>query len=338
MDFSLSHYDDGIERNRTKTMSTADTLLPAEVDEVPTQPSLSESLEAEQEKEATTNAAPDELKEPSEQGQAGEEPLMNQEPLSTTTLPSPVALAASVLPAGAVDTDHHDQPVGEEQQGAHYEPFNYATGAPATLPVENDEVMKDAGTDLTANVAVTESDTNSEGLNLKHDEDHPSEQEMQAMEQAVMAEASMSTDSAMAPPPIKKRRIGSKRSSVRPWNDMLYELLKYRMTHGHVMVPFKTGGDLGKWVSQQRTQYANVQKAMREKPVQALTNSEYLTEERMRVLTSIGFVWDVVQADNDARWKKRYDELKNYRLANGHCNVPQSTDLGKWVKVCTLDV
>ena len=62
--------------------------------------------------------------------------------------------------------------------------------------------MKDAGTDLTTNV-VTENETNAEGLNLKHDEDHPSEQEMQAMEQAVMAEASMSTDSAMGPPPIK---------------------------------------------------------------------------------------------------------------------------------------
>ena len=129
-------YDDATERSRTKTMSTADTLLPAEVDEVPTQPSLSESLDGEQEKAITTNAAPDEVKEPSEQGQVGEEPLMHQEPsLSTTTLPSPVALAASVLPTGAVDTDHH-QPVVEEQQGAHYEPFNYAPGAPVTLPVE----------------------------------------------------------------------------------------------------------------------------------------------------------------------------------------------------------
>jgi hypothetical protein len=117
------------------------------------------------------------------------------------------------------------------------------------------------------------------------------------------------------------------------------------------MVPFKTGGDLGKWVSNQRAQYANLLKNMSNKaslgapgsflndPRGGLTNhgsgyvGESLTEERMRVLTSIGFVWDVVQADNDARWKKRFDELKTWRLENGHCNVPQSTELGKWVKV-----
>ena len=35
---------------------------------------------------------------------------------------------------------------------------------------------------------------------------------------------------------------------------------------------------------------------------QSQDGAERLTEERMKVLTSIGFVWDVVQADNDARW------------------------------------
>lgn len=64
--------------------------------------------------------------------------------------------------------------------------------------------------------------------------------------------------------------------------------------------------------------------------------TERLTEERMKVLTSIGFVWDVVQADNDARWKKRYEELLHYKTVNGHCNVPQSTDLGKVRKMRIL--
>ena len=39
------------------------------------------------------------------------------------------------------------------------------------------------------------------------------------------------------------------------------------------------------------------------------------------------------QADNDARWKRRFEELKEYKEVHGHCNVPQSTDLGKWVKM-----
>lgn len=306
-------------------MTTADTLLHAEVDEVP-EPATMEPMEEENE---ATNAAQNGGEEPSEQGQAKAEHQEQQElPGTNHGLPPPVALATSVLPAGTVES-HTPIQVTQEQQHAHYEPFNYAP-APG-LPEDSDQVMKDGGTDLTANGL----DTNAgmEGMNhLKHEEEHPSEQEMRAMEHAVMAEVSVPGDGTISAPPLKKRRTGSKRSAVRPWNDMLYELLKYRMAHGHVMVPFKTGGDLGKWVSQQRTQYANVQKALRDK--QNLNGNEFLIEERMRVLTSIGFVWDVVQADNDARWKKRYDELKDYRLQHGHCNVPQSTDLGKWVKVC----
>ena len=31
--------------------------------------------------------------------------------------------------------------------------------------------------------------------------------------------------------------------------------------------------------------------------------------------------------------RKRFEELKEYKAIHGHCNVPQSTDLGKWVKM-----
>lgn len=143
-------------------------------------------------------------------------------------------------------------------------------------------------------------------------------------------------------PPSKRRRTSSKRS-LRPWNDMLFELLKYRSEHGNVMVPFKSGGELGKWVASQRAQYLALQKSLnREMNGEGDTKKwnssssdgpERLTEERMKVLSSIGFVWDVVQADNDARWKKRFQELIEWKSINGHCNVPQSTDLGKWVKM-----
>jgi Helicase associated domain len=42
------------------------------------------------------------------------------------------------------------------------------------------------------------------------------------------------------------------------------------------------------------------------------------------------FVAELLQ---DARWKRRFEELKEYKAIHGHCNVPQSTDLGKWVKM-----
>ena len=104
----------------------------------------------------------------------------------------------------------------------------------------------------------------------------------------------------------RRRRAGMKKG-IRPWNDMLFELLKHRFLHGNVMVPFKSGGDLGKWVAIQRTQYMALQKAIQakqehnEEEIKKWTTaameggSERLTEERMKVLSSIGFVWDVVQ-------------------------------------------
>jgi Helicase associated domain len=104
-----------------------------------------------------------------------------------------------------------------------------------------------------------------------------------------------------------RRRRASMRKGVRPWNDMLFELLKYRFLHGNVMVPYKSGGDLGKWVAVQRAQYLSLQKAIQAKQenndeetkkwtTAAMEGgSERLTEERMKVLSSIGFVWDVVQ-------------------------------------------
>jgi len=94
-----------------------------------------------------------------------------------------------------------------------------------------------------------------------------------------------------------------------------------------------------KWVASQRAQYLSLQKQLsgddtrKWQPQDGAAGAERLTEERMQVLSSIGFVWDVVQADNDARWKKRFEELKEYKAIHGHCNVPQSTDLGKWVKM-----
>jgi hypothetical protein len=59
-----------------------------------------------------------------------------------------------------------------------------------------------------------------------------------------------------------------------------------------------------------------------------------LTEERIAVLSSVGFVWDVIKFDSDQRWEKNYADLIAFRDANGHCNVPQSSGpLGKWCKM-----
>jgi Helicase associated domain len=187
----------------------------------------------------------------------------------------------------------------------------------------------------------------------------------------------ISTGTAGSQPKRRKYNVAAKKTLPR-WNDMCYQLLHFRSEHGHCMVPFKSGGDLGKWVATQRAQFVALQKRnqkhiiipghepsateesiadqiaagldvpdvdngdnsdpnspgyMALDPTTSLDHPESLTNERVKVLSSVGFVWDVVQADNDARWRKRYEELVEYKNIHGHCNVPQSTDLGKWVKM-----
>jgi hypothetical protein len=122
----------------------------------------------------------------------------------------------------------------------------------------------------------------------------------------------------------KKRKVSAKKHVPR-WSDMFYELSKFRATHGTCMVPFKSGGELGKWVASQRSQFQAMKKAkssdVKDEGGTArprwqgnlLEGPECLTEDRVRVLDSIGFVWDVVQADNDARWARRFAELQEYR-------------------------
>ena len=154
-------------------------------------------------------------------------------------------------------------------------------------------------------------------------------------------------------------------SSSDNWNDMLFELLKFRAKKGHCLVP-KTG-PLGRWVARQRllkpkngneggpmakeegvdddddddkpggdpnatsgpTNAASPSKSSRmsndEDGQDGSSKRSYLSQDRIDVLESIGFVWDPVQADYDEKWKKRFDELVEFVRVNGHFSVSQTT-------------
>ena len=64
------------------------------------------------------------------------------------------------------------------------------------------------------------------------------------------------------------------------WEEMFAKLEKYRQQHGDCLVPYhyKEDPSLGKWVSNQRSNYAN------------------LSSTRRHRLDSIGFVWDARHA------------------------------------------
>ena len=111
----------------------------------------------------------------------------------------------------------------------------------------------------------------------------------------------------------------------RTWNRRFDELCQYRALYGDCLVPiqFDDIPGLGVWVRNQRTQYRNVLQGKRVKA---------LTPEKISALKSIGFVWDTQRND---QWKKRFDELVDFKMVYGHCSVPENyhenRQLGAWV-------
>jgi len=115
----------------------------------------------------------------------------------------------------------------------------------------------------------------------------------------------------------------------RRWAANFALLLEYKSQHGHCRVP--QAGKLGKWVQMQRDQY-------RERHALAAglapnKRRSALSDDRYRQLQSVGFAWQVVP--ERVGWEGRYAELKEYRKAYGHTNVPQgwkaNIALGRWV-------
>ena len=129
------------------------------------------------------------------------------------------------------------------------------------------------------------------------------------------------------------------------WKRRCEELVEFKRLHSHCRVPAKEG-DLGRWVSDQRTKYR-----LREGGKKSM-----LSEVRVRKLEALGFEWRIGaqrkdrSVDGDAvkkmvetafsgcqykedPWKARYLELLEYREKRGDCLVPiDSGDLGKWVE------
>lgn len=108
------------------------------------------------------------------------------------------------------------------------------------------------------------------------------------------------------------------------WSEKFAELCAYRDVMGHCLVPhtYSENLPLARWVKRQRYQY----KLMRD------GKSSTMTEERVKALEDIGFIWD----SQGAAWGERLAELRSYRQEFGHCNVPsnfsQNPQLATWVK------
>ena len=92
----------------------------------------------------------------------------------------------------------------------------------------------------------------------------------------------------------------------------------------HCRVTTEDDHALGSWVALVRRCYSEHNRGQK---------SNYLTQERIEILNSIGFTWSLLQCSNDKRWEANFKKLLQFRERHGHCNAPQSTPLGKWVQM-----
>lgn len=108
------------------------------------------------------------------------------------------------------------------------------------------------------------------------------------------------------------------------WNYSFQKLLKYREKHGHCLVPceFDSDPSLARWVKRQRYQYY----------LMIHRKKSSMTQERVKVLDEIGFIWQA----QDALWQERFHELLKFKKEHGHCSVPttytSNQKLATWVK------
>lgn len=108
------------------------------------------------------------------------------------------------------------------------------------------------------------------------------------------------------------------------WNFHFNELVVYKDKFGHCNVPygFEENKALSRWVKRQRYQYKQKMEG----------KASAMPDGRIRKLDRVGFVWGA----QELLWQTRCHELKDYKLKNGHCNVPYINDpnpkLAIWVK------
>ncbi|CAJ1929463.1 unnamed protein product [Cylindrotheca closterium] len=134
-------------------------------------------------------------------------------------------------------------------------------------------------------------------------------------------------------PMVKRRRISSSDQQPRfrwyqeqQWEEQFEELLKFKEEQGHCLVPhtYPKNQALARWVKRQRYQYKL--KAAGKAP-------STMTDDRIKKLEDVGFVWNT----HALTWDKRLKELVEYcKKHGGDCNVPsnypENPELATWIK------
>ena len=111
------------------------------------------------------------------------------------------------------------------------------------------------------------------------------------------------------------------------WDNNLRALAEYKIdNNGNVCIPqaYVVNPALGMWVNNQRAEWKRKQNGKED---------SWLTDERVRLLNNLSFVWKV----QEAKWLENYEALIEYKNDNnGNVCVPQKyvvngLNLGIWV-------
>jgi len=110
------------------------------------------------------------------------------------------------------------------------------------------------------------------------------------------------------------------------WMEFFLALCEYKMKHGNFNVPAATSclhydAPLGLWVKRLRHQYKRYHQG----------KYSSLTPERVELLSSVGFQWQV----QDDMWRDRFRQLEEFAQKNGHIRVPlkgSTAGLPNWIK------
>ena len=98
------------------------------------------------------------------------------------------------------------------------------------------------------------------------------------------------------------------------WESMFAALVKFKHHHGHCDVGLRHDLDLALWIMGQREARGRGR----------------LTDDQIRRLDGIGFVWE----PRDVDWDAMFDALAQFKQSHGHCNVPlkwpENPQLGRW--------
>lgn len=125
--------------------------------------------------------------------------------------------------------------------------------------------------------------------------------------------------------------------------DRLEQLKEFKAQFGHcnVNIRYKANPTLGKWCNNMREQYKNYCRKTKLEQEGKDAEAKQLPKcpmnaDRVRLLEEVGFQWSTNRSGGfDEAWDRRLEELKQYKQANGNCDVPhgykENPVLAEWV-------